>query len=258
MRVWTADYKAALLKDAFRSTVIRSVDNYSSGDKINIEVKLVGPEALGEIYHRWEKEHDPYSEFLNLHKSLEPFLNMINLDGAVSSYATDDYHSIMFDWIPVRREYYIHRFERRKELLCIGIKIEEEILRFIPLAAEFDFAKKKNIEDAARVLKEHEFCCFDIGAFRKPGNGRAIDVHNKVYNPKVANPYSYILELKQSDLNETAFTRRVARLAEKKAELATVESHLAESPFAGASTWSNEIDQLMSVVEKGRRLGWKK
>lgn len=257
MRVWNQNYIDSLMEDEFRSSVIKDIVDYSNNREITIKVQLTGPEALNAIYAKYEKADDPYREFLRLHASLQPFLNYINTDGAVKSLEGEDYHGVIAAWYPIRKSYYKHRLEREEALEKLHIEAEEEILRFLPLAAQFDFGKKKDKAAAEKILEENNFKKFNIGALRRPGKGRADVVRQRVLdNP--SDPYSYLLELRQGDMMTSEQDKRKTKLRARQECLAEIQKHLAEKPFPGASTWRDEIDSLLAVISRARaKGGWK-
>lgn len=257
MRVWNSSYIKMLTEHEFRSTVIKSVKDLSNNTNINIRVKLKGPASLEEIYKKYSKCDDPYREFLGLHASLQPFLNYINTDGSVIGMEGEEYYRVIAEWYPVRKAYYAHRLEREKALMELHIAMEEEVLRFIPLAAVLDFNKKTDRASAIAVLEEHQFKPFNSGALRRPGKGRAEAVRRKVMDC-AANRYDYLFDLKQGDLTQCAVQKRQARLEERRQKLDALNAKLAERPFAGASLWVQEIHALVDATEKAHaKGGWK-
>ncbi len=69
--------------------------------------------------------------------------------------------------------------------------------------------------------------------------------------------HDYILNLRERDLVATAKAKREAKIASMVVRLAEVENLLAEQPFAGASVWAAEIEQVVSAIARGEKTRWR-
>jgi len=165
-----------------RSTLIHGVRDHSGTNKIEITVTLKAG-ALNTVLQSFapagESQLSAAEVFLQLHTSLTSNLNTIRPSpdgrGGVLS-AGEDYHLLVLHFLPFRRQYYRLRYERRRALALLWIRVETEILRFIDESAGRVEGRPKlppiasfaNEREAGAVLAANHFPRVDFARLRAP------------------------------------------------------------------------------------------
>lgn len=250
---------ASFLKDLekpSRAKYIDEVDDYSSDSQINIRIKIT-PGSWDAICSAYgTSEIDPFEDFLMLRISLKPFLNYYDCTtGGVLEF-DDDYYKVFFHWAPLRRNLYRQRLEREYIILKLKNKLESDIVRYIGIAHKLDLAKKENENDANRALEENNFTKFDSNLLYSPRFTPTNEIEHLVMKG-INVSYNHILNLRERDLVATAKANREKKIEDNIKRIKKVEIHLREKPFAGASIWNKEIDQVASAIEKGIMTRWR-
>lgn len=256
-----------------KAKLIQDVTDYS-GKKINITVTLK-PGALETIRGSKCKEGmDHIETFLELYTSLRSDLNVIRPvregHGGVMMMG-EDYHSLVLYHLPARKRYYALRFERRRILLELEIRMVKEIIRYIEQADAIQISKCENEKDACQALRTHKFPLIYLTGIRNPGFTPIGEISNFIIEstqdydiaedeeaeteeerkqPK-GPTYNYILNLHERDLIQSALEKRRKKLGELEKKLVTVMAVLAEKPFAASSVWLEELGHLEKALIDG-------
>lgn len=238
-----------------RAKYISEVDDYSSDAKVDVSIRL-NPGAWEEVAeHFGGADADAVEEFLLLRASLKPFLNYYGEDGGVIEF-DDDYHAVFFHWAPLRRDMYRQRLEREAVLLALKIRLEREVTRYIGVAHELNLAKQADESGASAALAARDFPELDAGLLDAPRFTPTAEIEHLVTCGANVS-HNYILSLRERDLVQSAKNKREAKIAEMTARLAEVEALLAEQPFAGASVWAAEIEQVVAAIARGEATNWR-
>ena len=236
-----------------RDELIESVTNRSSADKVEIEIVLrVG--AFDRVAERYgDASIDPIEDALMLRVSLRPHLNYYGADGAVLEFG-ECYLAAVLYWAPLRRGLYAARLERAQIVAELRALEEEQVIRFIGLAAELDLANVRDDAGAAGALRERGFPPLHRALLHRPEHTPNADLRRLVTSGPGAS-YDYLLDLRERDLVQAAVVRRREALAARRAELALVTAQLGERPVSGASVWRAEIAEFVAAVERGIKTG---
>lgn len=283
LRMWPGKYAASLMETASgtptaRAKYISQVDDYSGGDTVNIAVAL-RPGALSLIRQKYgQAPSDPIEHFLGLYTSLWSKINVIRPSpsggGGVIS-LEDDYHRLVLYGLPFRRKYYRLRYERKELLLRLLIRVEKEILRYIELndAETFSIARIEDERLACEMLASKNFPRVRLQLLKAPKYASLEEIRGAVVEASVpldlpeaggegspsteeegagdgrAN-YNYILNLRERDLLRKAYSKRAEKLKKMEEELQEIVGYLGEQPFAAASIWRKEIDEVVRALKE--------
>jgi DNA gyrase/topoisomerase IV subunit B len=243
------------LEKSSRAAYIDEVQDYSSDAQIDVRVKLL-PGAWDEICAKFgTPDADALEEFLLLRTTLKPFLNYYGHEGGVVEFE-DDYHAVFFQWAPVRRDLYRHRLEREAVLLGLKISLEREVMRYISLARELDLAHKADETAACAALAERGFAPVAATVLHEPAYTPTAELAQLATRGESVS-YDYILSLRERDLVQTAASQRAGKINAMATRLAEIETLLVEHPFAGASVWASEIENLVTVIDRGEKTNWR-
>jgi len=261
MGVTTVKYLETLVKPGRagnanpRNEFIEAVHDRSGADKVELEIVLREGafENIIEIFG--DASIDPIEDMLMLRSSLRPHLNYYSTDGAVLEFG-ECYLAAVLYWAPLRRDLYVARLTRVQIIAELRILEEEQIIRYIGLAAELDLASVKDYEVAAETLRARDFPPLHCALLHRPEYTPNADLFRLVTAGPSAS-YDYLLDLKERQLVQASVAKRQKVLADLRAELATVTAQLAERPIAAASVWLSEIAEFVNTVERGIATGWK-
>ena len=243
------------LEKSSRAKYIDEVDDYSSDTKVDVRIKLLSG-AWDEICQIFgSQEVDPLEDFLLLRTSLKPFLNYYGRDGGVIEF-DDDYHAVFFYWAPIRRNLYRQRLDREAVLLSLKIDLEYQIVRYIDIARELDLVNRANEEAASTALTEQKFPKFDSGLLYAPRYMPTAEIKHLV-TTGVNVSHNYILSLRERDLVQSAKAQRKKQICDMECRLTEVQCLLDEQPFAGASVWIAEIEEVATAIAYGEKTHWR-
>jgi DNA topoisomerase-2 len=249
LRVPTQSFIDSLKKASRGIQYIKSVDDYSTTEQINIFIHL-HTEAYQIILEKYgDVDIDPIEDFLLLRCSLRAHLNYVKPEGGVIEFG-QDYHKVILQWLPIRRDLYAARLYREEALLELRILMETEILRYVLHAAELNLAQQPTEKTASKVLSNENYPLIDSKLLQSPGFEKTSDIRQKVLYGNNCN-HNYILDLRERDLIMSAYQNRDKKITEMKDQLSKVQTLLTEQPFAGASVWLNEINSVIKVISPG-------
>ena len=233
--------------------LVQDVVDESAGWRVDATITLRSG-AYEEICARFgTPEMDPVESCFGLHKDLKPHLNYYSDAGGVLEFG-EDYHAVVAWWLPRRRLLYAERLERERVTLQLQILLEEQTVRYIEAA--LPLAEEPNEAAASALLSAKSYPRLDAALIRRPGfvaTGRLAELATGGEGAS----HKYLLGLQGFDHVLSARRLRERKLDDKKARLVTVLSLLAETPFAGASVWMDEIDRAVEAIELGERNGWR-
>ncbi|XP_065668227.1 uncharacterized protein LOC136088444 [Hydra vulgaris] len=158
----TAKYLETLMKPGrsgkvnSRSEFIETINDRSSGDTVELEIRLnVGAfekilENIGNAFI------DPIEDALMLRSSMRSQLNYYSTNGAVLEFSGYYLANILY-WAPLRRNLYVTRLIRSRTVTELRILENKEIIRYIGLAAELNLAKIENDEFASELFGVETF-----------------------------------------------------------------------------------------------------
>lgn len=228
--------------------------NHSGDGLVDVRIRLK-PGAYEEIAAKFgDHDADAIEDFLKLRGSLRPYLNYYAEPGKVVEYG-EDYHALVFSWLPVRRDLYRRRLERQAVILRLRIWLEESTLRYIPLAGSLDLARCADEAAAAATLEAAGFVRANATLLAGPKFTPYAELEELVQRGPGAT-YNYILDLRERALIETARLKREADVSQMRADLSSVEGQLREEPFPGASAWMEEIDAVGAAIALGEKTDW--
>ena len=261
MGLTTAKYLEVLVKPGRagganpRDEFIEAIADRSSADKVELEVVLRAGafERIAEGFG--DADIDPIEDALMLRASLRPHLNYYGVDGSVLEFG-ECYLAAVLYWAPLRRDLYAARLARERAIAELRVLEEEQIIRYIGMAAELDLASVQDDAVAAEVLRRHGFAPLHRALLHRPEYTPNADLHRLVTAGPGAS-YDYLLDLRERELVRAAVAKRQKALAALRAELALATARLAERPVAGASLWRAEIAGFVAEVERGVATGWK-
>jgi hypothetical protein len=261
MGLTTAKYLETLVKPGRggkanpRDEFIETIGDRSSADKVELEVVLREGafEKIAESFG--DASIDPIEDALMLRTSLRPHLNYYSADGAVLEFG-ECYLAAVLYWAPLRRDLYVDRLTRERIVAELRILEEEQIIRYIGMAAELDLANVADDDVAAEILRGRDFPPLHRALLHRPEYTPNADLHRLVTAGSGAS-YDYLLDLRERDLVQAAVVKRRKVLEGLRVDLARVETQLAERPVAGASVWRAEIEDFKRVVARGVETGWK-
>jgi len=199
--------------------------------------------------------NDPVVIALHLRARMSDSLNFIMPDESVRSFAT--YSDVIREWFPLRRDFYALRIARQEELIRAWIAYYENVIRFIEMNRE----RRANIaelsdEEAEAFLDQHQFARMNVAALNSP---------NLKYEPHVAErvardaSFAYILDLRERDKTREGCAKFERALSAYRAQLDALLADAAPgpgAPFIGARIWLAELDELETVIARGRETLW--
>jgi DNA gyrase/topoisomerase IV subunit B len=261
MGVTTAKYLETLTKpgktgkDNPRAEFIDAIFDKSSSDQVLIEITLKH-DAIAIISTKFGGEDiDPIEDAFMLRTSLRPHLNYYSVDGAVLEF-DECYLATILYWAPIRHNLYVTRVTREKIVAELRLIEENAILRYIEIhSKDINLSSMDNDDRARETLEQLGYPTINSGLLHRPEytpNDKLADL--VLHGPGAT--YDYILNLRERDLVRTAAKTRVDTIARLESELIAANACLSE-PVACASLWRSEIQNFLSVVEKGIATRWK-
>jgi len=237
-----------------RDEFIETINDRSSANKVELEVVL-REGAFEKIVEEFgDALIDPVEDVLMLRTSLRPHLNYYSTDGAVLEFG-ESYLAPILYWAPLRRDLYIARLERQQTIAELRILEEEQIIRYIGMAADLALAQVKDDNVAAEALRARDFPPLHRALLHRPEYTPNADLYRLVTAGPGAS-HDYLLDLKERELVQASVAKRQNVLEALRAELALVTTQLAERPVAAASVWRAEIAEFVATVERGTATGW--
>ena len=230
------------LKDKY----IDRIEDYSSVTEIEINVYLKNNVINTILENYGDHIIDSIEDFLNLRSSLKPNLNYYSCKGGVLEFE-DIYLADILYWAPVRRNLYRTRLVRKEIILRLLISKEESIIRYILMSNKLNISSMESDIVANTILANNNFLKFNSGILTSPGYIPNDQLESIILHSDSAT-YDYILDLRERDLTKQALQKRQELCDKHKKELSIVSKYLTEKPFAGASLWLHEIDNLLKVL----------
>jgi DNA gyrase/topoisomerase IV subunit B len=261
MGLSTAKYLEQLVKPGrdgranLRDTFIEGVHDRSTSDAVELEIVLREGAFERIAADFGDADIDPIEDALALRASLRPHLNYYGADGAVLEFG-ECYLAVLLYWARLRRDLYVVRLTRERIVAELRILEEEQIIRYIGMAAELDLASVEDDAVAADVLRRHGFPPLHRALLHRPEYTPNADLYRLVTEGPGAS-HDYLLDLRERDLVRAAVAKRHEALAARRADLAAATARLAERPVAGASVWRAELAHFTAEVERGVATAWK-
>ncbi|HVE14969.1 MAG TPA: DNA gyrase subunit A, partial [Elusimicrobiota bacterium] len=151
-----------------REALIERVADRSTVERVELHITLRAG-ALEQILRDFgDRDIDAVEDALNLYEYVASRLNFYAPEGGVLEFK-DSYLAALLYWAPRRQALYVERVRRSLLIARLRLLEEQEILRFIPLEAEFDLAGATDEAAAARALSARGFMPLDTGLLHRPG-----------------------------------------------------------------------------------------
>ncbi len=229
-----------------RAAYVAAVDDYSSGERVDIRVTLV-PGALQAVLAKYgSDELDPFEDLLMLAKPLTPALCYYGPRGNVLELGRS-YLAAILIWAAERRELYRKRLVRERVVAQFKALEARFVARYIDEASAIDISAAADEALGEAALAARGYPRINSALLHQPKFTPNDELERAITAPPAAS-FSYILNLRARDLVGTARTARLAALAGFEDRLAHVDALLREAPFAGASLWRDEARALCKVA----------
>lgn len=255
LRVWTNQYVAQIKKKmaADNGRIIASVTNESDDLTVNIKIEL-RPDALTLLDDLGDSCYtDGVEEYFQLRQHMDSHINLTGVNNEILSFK--DYESVMYEWFPVRKEYYGKRIDRTKILMMLTICKFKNIVRYIEESNSFPFAKQKKIVMES-TLADAKYDKIDIGLLTSPKFTPTEDLQRLIMCGDGAN-FDYLLKLSDLKKSSEALELRRADLAAAITDLESFCALAGQGRFPGAAIWERELDQLAANISEGQRTFWR-
>lgn len=247
----------SILKNEKRAKYIESIHDRSDDD-IDIVVTFKKG-AIDQIKDDFGNEDlDAFQDFLKLARSVTPNLNYVSHNGAVTELGRN-YLGVILNWFPIRKNLYAIRLNREIILLRLRILELEYIQKFIKeyneKGNEVNTNKYKDESEMSKILSDKKYIKLDSGIIHKPEYTPTEELEFlATKGPGIT--HSYIFNLRERQKVELAFRNNEKKLSAMREELAELLKHLNDKPFAGASLWKREINELYEVIKYGLETAW--
>lgn len=239
----------------YLSTLIADVVDNCSADKVKIAIVLKD-DALPAIRNKYgSKDFDCIEEGFQLRKSMNPCLFFTDKYGVVCEFKT--YNDIFNSWFNIRKALYQTRYNRMIILTKLRILYLENQIKFNEIYHTMKLTGKK-IEQIQSIIDENEFTKFTKSPIEEP---KYVDTDKLKQTYLGADgedgkaDHEYLIRMNTRDLSKESNQKRIDKLEEYKAYLATLRD--TGDMFEGAKLWLAELSQLKEVIKKGRQTNWK-
>ena len=222
--------------------VAKIVDN-SSNEEVLIDVTFTVP--ISEL-KPIKSKFDIIIATLNIKESLRPFLNYFSHHRSILEFG-NNYDAALLIWMHARLNLYSKRVGRRIILLNLKILEEQESIRFIKIAEELKFTKKKDEAEAIAILEKNKFIKLDKTLLHSPQYLPNEELHELITNGKNAS-YNYLLNLRAVDLVISEVEKRTKKIKSFEQDLEVNKSYLTESPPC-KSLWLQEINKFLEITD---------
>lgn len=221
------------------------IEDYSSTNEIEINIYLK-PNISELILEKYGNNIiDPFEEFLNLRTSLKPNLNYYSCKGGILEFGNIYIADILY-WAPIRKQLYNDRLIRKEIVLRITILKEDSIIRYITESNTLNISSMNDDTSAINLLQKNKYPKINLSLLTSP-----MYVSNDKLEYLLLNEdanYDYILDLRERDLTKFALATKKISRDKHNTERTKILEYLNETPFAGASLWRQEIDNLLSKL----------
>jgi DNA topoisomerase-2 len=185
---------------------------------------------------------NPLIGALHLAEAHTPNLNFIDVDEAVAEYAT--YAEVLDAWFETRRDLLIRNIERRKVRLDLRIRMLRNMIRFdtehVALGISGLSPERADAALASRRYEQFAHTLIETRCWLPTAEFAAAAV-----DPSRAS-YTYLLDLRYTDLLEPACRKRRALLAELERERAGLDVY---DRFPGDRAWLATLEKFVRLVD---------
>ena len=244
--VWTKKYLTWLEKQ--REDYIHDIRE-KCGTEIDIKI-ILKEGAKKQIEDKYGKEDlTPMEHCFNLSTSMRTWLNLTDADGIVHEFKS--YEEIFDKWFEARKNLYTLRLKRMLIVTKLRIKFLENVIRFCDIYKSLKLPNKPENE-VMEILNENNFTKFTKSPIDEP-KYVDIDMLKETYLGEGAN-YEYLVRLSTRDMYAQSIKAKKDKLAELKELLDDIKDD--DDMWLGAKWWLRDLDQLISVIEEGRKTEW--
>ncbi len=253
LRVWTMPYIADLKKkQAKPDSLIAEINNASDDISINIIIRLKpGAMAIIDNYaDSWFT--DGIEEYFLLRDRMDSHINLMGADHSVKMFG--DYESVMYEWFPIRKDFYGRRYNRDRKLLELKIIELSNITRYIEMTDILNLSKRKKA-DMEAILMENNFDKIYIAKLNQPKFTPAEELDQKILKHVKAS-YNYLLGLSDLKKSEESLADYRSELTIAQSKLVTLENEALQGRFVNAAVFERELDELEVQIREGQRTFW--
>ena len=254
LRVWTNKYIQKLNKKASADDrIIGDVHDKSDDIHINIEITLKSGawDLLDEMGDSvWT---DGVEEYFFLRDRMDSHINLMGVDNSVLMF--EDYESVMYEWFPIRKEYYNKRIIREQLLMKLRITMLENTIRYITESTELDLAKKPK-STMVTILKKANYDTLYVEKITNPKYTPVDTLEDIILRGPKSN-YDYLLGLSDLKKSEESLATLRGKLQEVTDALRELTDRANKGRFPGATIWDEELTELRKQIDQGQKTFWK-
>lgn len=209
--------------------------------------------AMDEIKEKYgDSDFTPLMDWMNLKRAINENLNFVDDKDNVREFKNCE--DIVLEWFQRRKELYVKRITRQEILLTLRIKALKNKIRFIEEHSALGINSKISLVRASEILSENKFDMINDTALKAPQDIKTEDLEQKILKDGAS--YTYLLNMRYTDLVSEAHKKRLAALKELEKELEmTLDDK--KGAFVGQKTWLRELKKLNEAIQNGLKNGWK-
>ena len=254
LREWTRPYVLKIKAKANNDDrIIEDVNDLSDDISVNIEVKLK-PGALDILNTMADSVFsDGVEEYFLLRDRMDSHINLMGVSGEVISF--NNYEDVLYEWFPVRKEYYRLRIVRERVLLQLKVKLMENQIRYIEYCNSMTMSRRREAEQI-KLLEDNKFDKIHSAKIYNPEFTETEKLVELIMNGPGAD-YDYLLNLSDKAKNEESYEKYQVQLQKLQDDIIELDNMTNQGRFPGAVLFERELDELETTLREGFRTFWK-
>ncbi len=196
----------------------------------------------------FKKDIDYVCYGLKMYVKMNHCINMYSESDTVLEYS--NYEEILIRWFRARKNCYIKRIQRECIVLKYKIIMCENYIKFIENHDTYNLSKKTEAE-ANSLLLEKDYNKLNKSIIESAGRLKNEELEHAITS--VDANYNYLLGLSYRQMNAECHSKLIKKLKSLKEELKVLEQ-----PDSYKKIWTEEINNLWPLIEKGVTEGFYK
>ena len=238
----------------FRTDYIKDYRDDTKEDAgVHIELFLVDGAADKIQAEYGDGNFDAFELFFGLREAIHHRINLIGIDGNVSEYKK--YEEVFNDWFGHRARLYKVRIDREIILLELMIRMLENMQRYSREHDGYHIGRKTTLEQAAEIIQKNGYEPFNDDLLRNPKYTEVAQLREFITLPDNGANYDYLLNMRDRDKTEQAYTKRQAETDKLKQRLDSLLDN-GDFEMPGSKIWLSELAELEAAIIEGRNTKW--
>jgi DNA topoisomerase-2 len=241
-----------------KAGIIGKPSDETNDESVAVTIRFTNDTKLiSEIKKNYGDEvTDCWEAYFGLRSSLSSNINYIGENGSVVEYKT--YEDVLDNWFGVRKVLYGDRIKRQITLLELRVRCLENIIRFSKTYEKYKITTNMDLKTAEATLTTDKYDKFDKTFLNDPKFTKTSQI-KKLALFGINSSYTYLLDMRMSDMLKSRAKTREEKLVAMKLELKRLSLDNKEdtATFPGKNTWLSELSDLEETIDLGLKIGWR-